>query len=287
MSPPLKLVQVSDIHFGGEHKEAVEAAVERIHAERPDLVIAAGDLTKDGKTVEFDAAQAWLDRLPRPRLVTPGNHDTPFVGPREILNRIFAPWRRYEARFGERMNGEWDDPRATIVTLNSARAFQLRLNWSKGAVSRRQVREVCADLKEAAPGALKIVVCHHPLIEMLGGPMTAKVRGGTAAAQAFSQAGVDLVLTGHIHAPFVHPYPFSDGCTQAVGSGTLSVRERGVPPGFNVIEIDDVDIKITALAWERTQFVVWRTWSVPRRCVPKAALDSNENGATEVAPSIV
>ncbi|CAN5411000.1 metallophosphoesterase [soil metagenome] len=287
MSPPLKLVQVSDIHFGGEHKAAVEAAVVRIHAERPDLVIAAGDLTKDGKSAEFDAAQAWLDRLPRPRLVTPGNHDTPFVGPREILNRIFAPWRRYEERFGERMNGEWDDPRATIVTLNSARAFQLRLNWSKGAVSRRQIREVCADLRDAAPDALKIVVCHHPLIEMLGGPMTAKVRGGMTAAQAFSQAGVDLVLTGHIHAPFVHPYPFADGCTQAVGSGTLSVRERGVPPGFNVIEVNDVDIKITALAWERTQFVTFRTWSVPRRCAHKAALGAHENGAAEAAPPSV
>ena len=276
---PLKLVQVSDIHFGGEHKEAVEAAVERIHAERPDLVIAAGDLTKDGKEVEFDAAQAWLARLPRPQLVTPGNHDTPFVGPREILTRIVAPWRRYESRFGDRHNSDWDDPRATVATLNSARAFQLRPNWSKGAVSRKQVREVCADLKGAAPGALKIVVCHHPLIEMIGGPMTARVHGGTAAAQAFSHAGVDLVLTGHIHAPFVHPYPFSDGCTQAVGSGTLSVRERGVPPSFNVIEVDDTDIRITALAFERTHFVTFRTWSVPRRCMPK-----NENGATEVAP---
>jgi 3',5'-cyclic AMP phosphodiesterase CpdA len=278
---PLKLVQVSDIHFGGEHKAAVEAAVERITAEQPDLVIVAGDLTKDGKVVEFDAALAWLDRLPQPRIVTPGNHDTPFVGPREILTRIVAPWRRYESRFGERMNGDWDDPRATVVTLNSARAFQLRMNWSKGAVSRRQVREVCADLEEAAPGALKIVVCHHPLIEMLGGPMTAKVRGGTAAAQTFAHAGVDLVLTGHIHAPFVHPYPFSDGCTQAVGSGTLSVRERGVPPSFNLIEVDDVDIRITALAFERTQFTTWRTWSTPRRCSPKPL---NENGATKVAP---
>ena len=282
MMKPLKLIQVSDIHFGGEHKAAVEAAVERIHAEQPDLVIAAGDLTKDGKIAEFDAAQAWLDRLPTPRLVTPGNHDIPFAGPIEILWRLVAPWRRYQSRFGRRKSQDWDDPRVTVVALNTARAFQLRLNWSKGAVSRRQIREVRAALKDAAPDALKIVVCHHPLIEMIGGPMTAKVHRGTAAAQAFAQAGADLVLTGHIHAPFVHPYPFSDGCTQAVGSGTLSVRERGVPPGFNVIEVDDVDIRITALAWERTQFVTWRTWSVPRRCVPKSG--PNDNGATEVAP---
>jgi 3',5'-cyclic AMP phosphodiesterase CpdA len=282
VTKPLKLVQVSDIHFGGEHREAVEAAVERIAAERPDLVIAAGDLTRDGLRSEFDAARAWLDRLPGPRLVTPGNHDIPFRGPGEILVRLAAPWRRYETRFGGRESQDWDDPRATVVTLNTARAFQIRPNWSKGAVSRRQIREVRADLKGAAPGALKIVVCHHPLIEMIGGPMTARVRGGTAAAQAFAQAGVDLVLTGHIHAPFVHPYPFLDGCTQAVGSGTLSVRERGVPPGFNLIEVDGVDIRITALAWERTQFAVWRTWSVPRRRARQDGPD--ENGATEVAP---
>jgi 3',5'-cyclic AMP phosphodiesterase CpdA len=282
VTPPLKLIQVSDIHFGGEHRDAVEAAVERITAERPDLVIVAGDLTRDGLPGEFDAAQAWLQRLPGPRLVTPGNHDIPFRGPREILERLAAPWRRYESRFGRRESQDWDDPRATVVTLNTARAFQVRLNWSKGAVSRRQVREVRADLKGAAPGALKIVVCHHPLIEMIGGPMTARVRGGTAAAQAFARAGVDLVLTGHIHAPFVHSYPFADGRTQAVGSGTLSLRERGVPPGFNLIEADDTGIRIIALAWERTRFGVWRTWSVPRRDIPKDG--PNENGATEVAP---
>ena len=72
--------------------------------------------------------------------------------------------------------------------------------------------------------------------------------------------------------------PGLDETKDTNGGRTLSVRERGVPPSFNVIEIDDVDIRITALAFERTQFVTFRTWSVPRRCVP------NENGATEVAP---
>ncbi|MGR4866865.1 metallophosphoesterase family protein [Caulobacter sp. LARHSG274] len=280
-APTFKLVQVSDVHFGGEHREAVEAAVERIQAEQPDLVIGAGDLTKDGALTEFASAQAWFARLPQPQLITPGNHDLPYKGPAEILERVTTPWRRYQARLGPARSVSWRDPRATVVTLNSARAVQIRLNWSKGAVSRRQVREVCAVLGQAEPQGLKIVACHHPLIEMIGGPMTARVRGGTAAAQAFAQAGVDLVLTGHIHVPFVHPYPFLDGCTQAVGSGTLSVRTRGAPPSFNLIEADAVDIRITALAFERTQFVVWRTWSVPRRCVPKGA---NENGATEVAP---
>ncbi|WP_370444004.1 metallophosphoesterase [Caulobacter sp. D4A] len=260
-----KMVQVSDVHFGGEHPQAVEAAVECIQAARPDLVIGAGDLTKDGAQVEFDAARAWFARLPQPQLLAPGNHDTPFKGPVEILERLATPWRRYEARFGDADGLSFRDERAAVFTLNSARGAQIRWNWSKGAVSRAQTRAVTRRLQAEPPGRLKVVVCHHPLIEMMGGPMTAKVRGGEAAALAFAEAGADLVLTGHIHAPFVHAYPYAGGCTQAVGSGTLSVRERGVPPSFNIIEADATEMRITAMAFERTGFVVWRTWAVNRR----------------------
>ena len=181
-APGFKLVQLSDVHFGGEHRDAVEAAVERIQAEQPDLVIGAGDITKDGALTEFASAQAWFARLPQPQLITPGNHDLPYKGAAEVLERVAAPWRRYQARLGPAGSVSWRDSRATVVTLNSARAVQARLNWSKGAVSRRQVREVCAVLGQAEPQGLKIVACHHPLIEMIGGPMTARVRGGTTPA---------------------------------------------------------------------------------------------------------
>src|SRR5207342_2935230 len=103
--------------------------------------------------------------------------------------------------------------------LNTARGAQPRLNWSKGQVSRRQVR-AAVDWFEDAPGeAVRIVVCHHPLTEMIGGPMTGRVWNGEAAARDFAEARVDLVLSGHIHAPFTWPYAFGDGRTYAVGAG--------------------------------------------------------------------
>jgi predicted phosphodiesterase len=100
---------------------------------------------------------------------------------------------------------------------------------------------------------------------MIGGPMTARVWGGEAAARDFAQAGVDLVLSGHIHAPFVWPYPFADGKTYAVGAGTLSLRERGVPPGFNVVEIERATIRVAALQWTGSHYEPSRTWSLDRR----------------------
>lgn len=264
MSPPLKIIQVSDIHFGGENLEATEAALAYFHAERPDLIIAAGDLTRDGAVSEFDAARAWFDRAPGPQLATPGNHDTPYLGPGEIFERLVRPWRRYEARFGPADGATWRGPGVSVFAMNTARRAQFRLNWSKGAVSARQVRRLRAQLQSAA-GDLRIVVCHHPLEEITGGPMTGRVHGGPSAARGLVEAGADLVLSGHIHAPVVAPYAFGDGRTAAVISGTLSTRERGAPASFNLIEVGATQVRVTALAFERTGFSPWRTWAFERR----------------------
>lgn len=261
----MKLVQVSDIHFGGENKEAVEAATAWIIEAKPDLVIAAGDLTLDGKVPEFDAAAAWLKRLPDPLVVVPGNHDTPFVGPAELFERFTRTWGRFKDRFGDEDGAAWRGPGVTVASLNTARAAQVRWNWSKGAVSHGQVRRVVRELEAAPAGDLKVVVCHHPLMEILGGPMTAKVHGGVDAANRFVRAGADVILSGHIHLPFVTAIPFGDGKTQAVGSGTLSHRERGAAPGFNVIEVEPGCVRVAALAYERGKFDVWRTWAFDRR----------------------
>jgi 3',5'-cyclic AMP phosphodiesterase CpdA len=260
----IKIVQVSDLHFGVENRAATEAALARFHAEQPDLVVAAGDLTRDGAVIEFDAARAWLDRAPGPQLATPGNHDTPYLGPGEILERMLDPWRRYETRFGPANGGVWRKPGLSVFAVNTARRAQWRMNWSKGAMAKGQVDWLTTQLAAAA-GDARIVVCHHPLMELLGEPMTGRVHGGPRAAARLVAAGADLVLSGHIHTPFVAPYPFGDGKTSAVVSGTLSMRQRGSPPSFNVIEIEPAQIRVTAWAFERTDFTVWRTWAVDRR----------------------
>lgn len=258
----LVLAHLSDIHFGGENPAAVAAARDWIGEQNPDLVVITGDLTRQGDEVEFVAARAFIDSLQRDVAVTPGNHDTPYFDP---IKRLFAPWNRYRRHFGRAPAGLLLRPGLALRTLNSARGVQPRLNWSKGQVSDRQIRAGAAAFAQAPAGAARVLACHHPLIEMLGGPMTGRVWGGEAAARAFAEAGVDLVLTGHIHAPFALAYPFGDGRTYAVGASTLSVREREVPPGFNRIEIEADCITVKALAWTGSHFEAWRTWNLVRR----------------------
>lgn len=258
----IRIAHLSDIHFGGENEPAVAAAGDLVNAQDFDLVVVSGDITRYGEPREFEAARAWLEGLKGPRLVTPGNHDSPYFAAPE---RIFTPFRRFESAIGPAWEQSFRTEQMAVRGLNTARGAQFRLNWSKGQLAPVQAKAACEWLSGAGGDLARIVVCHHPLMEMIGGPMTARVWNGEGAARTFAEAGVDLVLSGHIHAPFVWSYPFADGRTHAVGAGTLSVRERGAPAGFNVLEIEGAAIRIAALGWTGSRFEPYRTWSVDRR----------------------
>jgi 3',5'-cyclic AMP phosphodiesterase CpdA len=258
----IRFAHLSDIHFGGENAAAVAAAAEHVNAGGFDLVVVSGDLTRYGETAEFEAAAAWLSSLKGPQLVTPGNHDAPYIAWAE---RILTPFHRFERWVGPAAAQTYLGAGFAVRGLNTARGAQPRLNWSKGQISRRQVEAAAGWFEDVSDECFRIVVCHHPLVEMIGGPMTARVWNGQAAARAFAEAKVDLVLSGHIHAPFAWPYPFADGKTYAVGAGTLSIRERGVPPSFNVVEIEKAAIRVAALSWTGSHYEPYRTWSLDRR----------------------
>ena len=257
----LRLLHLSDIHFGCENKAAVAAAVTYAGEGRFDAVVVTGDVTQWGATSEFRSARAWMEALPAPRVCTPGNHDTPYWG---LMDRLFWPFRRYASHIGPAGPETYASPGLHVTSVNTSRGAQVRLNWSKGQVRARDVEIACRRLA-MTPGALRVAAFHHPLMEVTGGPMTGRVWGGRRASELLAQNGVDLILTGHVHMPFAHALPFGDRMTYAVGASTLSTRERGVPPGFNVIEAEDDGIAVTAMAWTGSCFEAQRSWGFDRR----------------------
>ena len=259
---PHRLLHLSDIHFGCQDLPAFNAACDYVRASAFDLLVVSGDITQLGAHDEFAAASAWLAAMPGPQLVTPGNHDTPWFG---LGERAVSPFGRYERTIGPSRAASFHADGLSVRTTNSARGWQLRINWSKGHVGRAQAREVADHLAASPADAVRILVCHHPLVEAEGEPITSKVRGGRYAARRLTEARVDVVMSGHLHVPFVQALPFGDRRTYAVGAGTLSQRERGVPPSFNVLEIDKGELAVTAMAWDGKDLAPSRRWTVPLR----------------------
>lgn len=258
-----RVLQFSDVHFGVEHKRAVAAALDYAHAAPSDLILITGDITQKGYPDEFAAAGAWIKAMPTPRFVIVGNHDVPYW---DVAARLFWPWKAFETATGHPAHdGEFVSDEVMVRGVTTARGWQARPNWSKGVIDLDQTRRAAEALRHAPIGALRILACHHPLIEMIGAPMTGEVKRGDKAALIFAEAGVDLIATGHVHVPFALGIDLSDRCSYAIGCGTLSHRERGAPPSFNEIVWDRHSITVNAIAWTGERLECSQSWTLPRR----------------------
>lgn len=255
----LRIAHLSDVHFGKEDRGAVERALAAVTEFAPELVVITGDLTLGGRPREFRAAAAWLARIGRPILATPGNHDTPYWNLILRSLRPFSRWRRY---IGPSDAAGVDGPGLVARSINSARGAQARPDWSKGAINLEALRRI----DWGPPGPVRVFACHHPLIEPSGAPVSGSVRRGRAAVEALAAAKVDLVLSGHVHTPFAAPV----GGGYALGAGTLSTRTRGEPASFLRITVEARTFEIEEAAWDGDGFSTARTWSLARTLQPAA-----------------
>lgn len=242
----IRLFHVSDVHFGAEDPAAIAWFSERVARERPDAVVMTGDLTMRARTREFQAGGDWLRSLGIPVTLEVGNHDVAHYW--DPLRRLIAPYSRYAAV--ERMiERPLDLPGVTVVPLKTTARAQWRLDWSKGRVSHGSLARALA-LIAAAPPGLILVAAHHPLVE--GGTTgTARTHHGDAALTALARAGVDAVLSGHVHDPFDLPVERCGRTLRMIGAGTLSKRTRGTSAGFNELRIEGRQMVVLA----RTQSV--------------------------------
>jgi 3',5'-cyclic AMP phosphodiesterase CpdA len=218
------LLHLSDPHFGTEQLPVMQALETFTHALRPDLVVLSGDITQRARAREFVAAAAFVKRLAVPRvLAIPGNHDVPLFNP---FARLFTPYAGFKRNFGDELEPTFETPDCLVLGVKSTRRYR----HVDGHISARQVARVAGLLQAAAPTQLRIVVLHQPVAVPRQSEQNNVVHGHAAAVAAWSQAGADLILAGHIHLPFalplheVAPLPRP---VWAVNAGTaLSTRVR-------------------------------------------------------------
>ena len=235
----MRILHISDLHFGIENAEAIAVVARFVAEAAPDVIVASGDLSTIGIASELEAACAWLASLGPPVIATPGNHDVPY---HEILPRFWHPFARYRRASAGRLRDGWNGDGLFVHTINTARGWQLRANWALGAVSSRQLRAACAALAAAPPDALKVIVTHHPLLFPPDSPIGGQTHGGAHAARSLIAAGADLFLAGHLHVLQEPRVRGPRSTAVALTAGTLSQRLRGEPPAFLLVDYRDTHV---------------------------------------------
>lgn len=230
-----RLLHISDTHFGTEQPAVVDALRVLAHECRPQVVVLSGDITQRARSAQFASARAFCDSLAVPQLLAlPGNHDIPLYN---LAARLLWPYAGYKAAFGDDLEPVLDLPELLVIGVNTTRAARHK----DGEVSVRQINRVVHLLQRAQPGQLRVVVTHQPACVMRPEDEPDRLHGGETAVNAWSRAGADLVLGGHIHLPYV-----SDLCalkiapqgrTYCLQAGTaVSHRVRhGTPNSVNLV----------------------------------------------------
>lgn len=237
------LCQISDTHIKAGRKKAygivdtatmLERCVRQILAlpQRPDAVIATGDLVDFGRPDEYALLRELLSPLTMPLYLMMGNHDA-----RDGLRESFPdhPYLRQWAPFVQYVI---DEHPLRIVALDTVIPMQgggelcaERLGWLDRTLSAR------AD-------APTVVALHHPpFVTGIGHMDRIGLKGADALAQVIARhPQVERVIAGHLHRPITQRFAgtVASTCPSPAHQVALDIAPDAAdnyvlePPGFQL-----------------------------------------------------
>jgi 3',5'-cyclic AMP phosphodiesterase CpdA len=246
----LRILHVSDLHFGPPYLPAAgEALLAQAPSLRPDVIVASGDFTQRAKPDQFEAARAFLDRLPDADLVVvPGNHDVPLF---RVLERLTAPLANYRRFIHPELDWVLEREDAVFVALNSTSAYR---HITNGRITAEQLA-LCDRAFAGAGSRARIVVAHHHLAPAPDYEHAEVVPDARAALDRFTAMRVDLILGGHLHRGYignsldVYAGADADHGIIIVQSGTTTSRRgrarEAEKNSFNVVVVALAEVRIT------------------------------------------
>ena len=241
------IAHISDLHFGRIDPAVVEGLVEDLSSRNPSLLVVSGDFTQRARARQYRHAAAYLQRLPTPQLVVPGNHDIPLF---DVIRRIFFPLTRYRKFITTDLTPVYSDEELFVLGVNTARSFTHKSGW----ISAEQLRDVKQRVCKVPAKVFRVVVTHHPFLPPPRDPHADVIRRGDSYIDELEGCGVDMLLAGHLHLAYHDDlrshYKSAKRSILSVQAGTsTSTRRRGEPNAYNWITVSQDLCAVAVRAW--------------------------------------
>jgi 3',5'-cyclic AMP phosphodiesterase CpdA len=243
------IAHLSDLHFGSIDAALLEPLRCQLHALKPDVLVVSGDLTQRAKPGQFREARRYLDMLPKPQIVVPGNHDVPLYN---VFQRFLSPLGKYKRYISAELEPAYIDEEIAVVGVNTARS----LVFKGGRINEEQVERVRRKICDLGEDVTKIIVTHHPFDMPDHWDDQHQVVGRAAMAlKALAECGADVYVSGHMHRSNASEpsIPVDLGGFKAlmVSAGTAtSTRGRGEQNAFNTLRVTPRHIVVEHYEWD-------------------------------------
>jgi len=233
-----------------------QGVLDLIERNRPDLVVVSGDLTQRARPEQFRQARQFVDSMIAmkvPTLTVPGNHDVPLY---RVWERIFNPFGCYKKYFSQELEPVYRDDDMLVVGINTAHGWTIK----DGRIRLRRLLEVEKLLRDTPETVFKVVVAHHHMIPPPNFGTQRVLANAYEAIDLFSSAGVDLILSGHLHQAYIGNseefYPKGRPPVVILHSGTTtSNRGRGGERERNTcnwIQFDRESMVVSHYRWHHS-----------------------------------
>jgi predicted phosphodiesterase len=208
-------------------EQRLVTALDDAAARGVDATVLAGDITKDGERAEYELATRLLRNGPDPLVAVPGNHDVAYDGDRGPVpdGEAFAAWRQRDSFPRRHAVGG-----AELLALDTTRTDGTTKVGGAFSPSTRRWLATLPD--QSGP---RIAVGHHPLgpvPDPLGSALperSYRLAESRVVADELAAAGVDLLLSGHVHWPYAGTYR---------GLNVLGVPSAcAFPPAYLLVDI--------------------------------------------------
>jgi 3',5'-cyclic AMP phosphodiesterase CpdA len=270
-----KLAHLSDLHFGRVDMTVVDALRNCLEAIAPEVIAVSGDLTQRATAHQFAAARRFLDSLPAPAVVVPGNHDIPL---HNVFARFLTPLARYRRFVASEAEAAFVDDEIVVVGVNTARSNVFK----GGRINVEQVLRARRIFHEVGRERLRVLVTHHPF-QLASMQRRDRVGRADMALAQLRECMPDILLAGHMHAHEIGTTARRNESGRpsalVVQAGTAtSTRGRGERNSFNLLYLERHAVRVCRYDWKPEEAAF--TPAAPRRYVRRGIEWVSDDEAT-------
>jgi len=206
--------------------------LELLGRERPPLLLLTGDNVNTGMAAEFEEAARWFRQIEagetKVRLVA-GNHDALTADALRLLRAHWAEWHLDGASASATDGAGKGEAPVSFFGLRSGTPTKPFL--AGGRIPEKQLEALDGWLeREGRAGRFRVVALHHPPGSGACGRRKALWNAATLRS-LLARRGCELVLHGHMQAPWRGEIAGPEGAIPVRGAGSLSLSPCRRPPG--------------------------------------------------------